>query len=382
MPAILFFNRLSIRSNGIVKLYLATYIILSTALFIFKVKKVKGLLAENPEANVEEVVIPSMELIPTSVVYNPWVFLSATYTESNVFQYAAGLFILYYGVRYCEKSWNYNNNNNVNIEEKPSTLFGSETVVYLSITGILTNFTTVLNYIVIASFVQDKSVLLSRPIKHGILSILMSFIVVLKQFSPEHDLKFFKGKIQFRVKQLAFLILTLSALASIVFKSLTPFFPITNNFFIAWYYLRFIQSTNLNNEPILPTMTSSSNASGNANGGGSNPITTASERRIRGDASDTFAFIQFFPDFLKPYLRPVIDFLYKIFSTLGLVHNFNADEVETGNLRAIKRISVLGVGGGNSGNNSANSAAERRRQLALKVLEERVGGAKDIESER
>ncbi|ONH72123.1 Rhomboid-like protein 19 [Pichia kudriavzevii] len=106
---------------------------------------------------------------------------------------------------------------------------------------------------------------------------------------------------------------------------------------------------------------------------------------IRGDPSDTFALVEFFPDVLKPTLRPLFEGFYQLSVLLGIVRPWNDDDVDIGNLRSNLRVSGPSLANkrtnsstfmnttGNSKNlksETDDEIAERRKQIALKVLEE------------
>ncbi|GMF08382.1 unnamed protein product [[Candida] boidinii] len=223
----------------------------------------------------------------------------------------------------------------------------------------------------------------------------MAFVVVLKQQSPEHSIKLFNGFLKLRIKQLPLLLLILSLTISLLItKSLFPYIPIANSFYISWFYLRYIQVNSLSE--LLPTSESSSSGENTNGDDASRNISNSSSNSIvRGDASDTFAFIQFFPDFIKPYLKPICRFFYHSSVFLGIIKGFNDDDIESSNLRSIKRFNSRNVSGIDTASNlfsalsftsnqsqnkpntdeNAKDVAERRRQFALKVLEERVGGS-------
>lgn len=95
-------------------------------------------------------------------------------------------------------------------------------------------------------------------------------------------------------------------------------------------------------------------------------------QRVFGDASDTFSFASFFPDALqRPLIIPLSDIMYQIFCRLGLLVPFNEEDVIQSNDRAMKRASN-GLGRVGESRGSEASIAERRRQIALQAIEERI----------
>ncbi|CDK25443.1 unnamed protein product [Kuraishia capsulata CBS 1993] len=333
----------------VVKAYLGITTLLSLITLTIKYQSYQSLLRTTPVESVagvsfSSIAVPMLQLIPGSAMFYPWVLLTSTFVETTLVRYAFALVVLYFGLNYCEKMWNYNDSGMLN-----QAVF-SETVIYVTVVAVLTNLTTAITTTVVdVMFLADQE--LSAPITHGVLSILMAFIVVVKQFSPEHTIKILQGGLTVRVRQIPIMILFMSVVLSLVRRSLSPMLPICNSFYISWMYLRFFQKTTLSNDLITPT-------------------TVTQGTVIRGDASDTFAFIQFFPDFIKPTLKPLCRAIYHTSVLLSVIKPFNDDDIETGNLRAIKRINAFTQ---QDQNVSARDIAERRRQVALRVLEERVG---------
>ena len=81
-----------------------------------------------------------------------------------------------------------------------------------------------------------------------------------------------------------------------------------------------------------------------------------------GDASDTFQLIYFFPDLIKPILRPFFNFIYNVVVVkFKVIKPFHDIDIDIGNTIAESR-----------GAKKIMTVEERRRQLALQVLEERM----------
>lgn len=95
---------------------------------------------------------------------------------------------------------------------------------------------------------------------------------------------------------------------------------------------------------------------------------TTGENSIRGDASETFAFATFFPTAVQAPVGRVCDQIYLIACRLKLISSFSDESVSVGNEQAAaRRDSILPTS-----TNNAYAAAERRRQLALQALDERL----------
>ncbi|OWB56385.1 hypothetical protein B5S28_g2285 [[Candida] boidinii] len=333
--------------------------------------------------------VSDLQLVPIDSIFKPWVYITSSFLETTSIDFLLGLIVLYFGSKYCESIWNYSGSIGTN-----SKIF-SESIWFLIVVAIFSNITSVLINILFVDIFGLNPNVLSIPLNYGLLTLLMAFVVVLKQQSPEHSIKLFNGFLKLRIKQLPLLLLILSLTISLLItKSLFPYIPIANSFYISWFYLRYIQVNSLSE--LLPTSESSSSGENTNGDDASRNISNSSSNSIvRGDASDTFAFIQFFPDFIKPYLKPICRFFYHSSVFLGIIKGFNDDDIESSNLRSIKRFNSRNVSGIDTASNlfsalsftsnqsqnkpntdeNAKDVAERRRQFALKVLEERVGGS-------
>ena len=161
-----------------------------------------------------------------------------------------------------------------------------------------------------------------------------------------------KGVAKIRVKHFPSIFLLANTLSGIIFGTDTALVLAWLGFFTSWTYLRFFKA-----------QTDLSEA-----GTGSG--------RIRGDASETFAFAYFWPDVLQPPIAAVADSVYKTLLALHVCSPFSAEDVESSNEQATAR-------GEGSLPNILNSSrrtgkrdeAERRRALALKALDERLNAA-------
>ena len=107
---------------------------------------------------------------------------------------------------------------------------------------------------------------------------------------------------------------------------------------------------------------------------------------LRGDASDTFAFVQFWPDVAHKPISVVCDAFYSIFTAIGLCTPFSAEDVDLSNEQAAVRgegglPNLLNPSGGSSGKSKTvgsgekRADAERRRALALRALDQRLQAA-------
>lgn len=114
----------------------------------------------------------------------------------------------------------------------------------------------------------------------------------------------------------------------------------TFGFLSSWTYLRFYKK-------VFPDLDSSQPAS------------------LRGDASETFAFSEFFPGPVKPFVAAVSDQIFDVFVAMRLCTPFSHADMSAHGDRALQR--------GTPG--TARAEAERRRAIALKALDQRLSAA-------
>ncbi|XP_059609369.1 transmembrane protein 115 [Phlebotomus argentipes] len=89
----------------------------------------------------------------------------------------------------------------------------------------------------------------------------------------------------------------------------------------------------------------------------------------RGDYSENFAFVRFFPNLLQPFVAAVVNPIYYIFRRLGIIRHVPVPQ-ETSNTLPLSSVSISMSG-------VDPYDMERRRQIALKALNERLSKATD-----
>jgi hypothetical protein len=182
------------------------------------------------------------------------------------------------------------------------------------------------------------------------------FLVSLKQLVPEHTVSFFKGTIRMRIKHFPAVFVIANILSGPLLGTDTALWLSFIGFFSSWIFLRFFRISEI----------------ASAATGGEATI-------MKGDASDTFAFVAFFPDAVHPFISPIADGMYNFLVQLRLCTPFSDEAIEAGNENAASR-SEAGLpsimnnrpGGGGGGR---RAEAERRRALALKALDQRLSAA-------
>lgn len=183
----------------------------------------------------------------------------------------------------------------------------------------------------------------------GTIPLQISFLVAFSQLVPAHTVTLFRGIVSLRVPRFPLLYIGL-----VLVLSLTPLLSSASlllaltGFLTSWTYLRFYKS-------VFPDLDSSQHAS------------------LRGDASETFAFAEFFPGPAKPFVAAISEQIFSLLVAVRLCTPFSAAD-----------FSAAARGpGGDSGSGflqrgvpgSARAEAERRRALALKALDQRLHAA-------
>ncbi|GMM32596.1 hypothetical protein DAMA08_053410 [Martiniozyma asiatica (nom. inval.)] len=285
--------------------------------------------AFQPGTEWEDVIVPMLQVVPSSVFYYPWTLWTATFVETSPLQFILALVIITFGITWLENYWNF--------ETRQESIL-PETFKFVSIITILTNFISVLTVIIVHLIIPEAlsdadGVALFHPLRYGIYNLILPLSVVAKQLSPEVNLKLYSLK--FRLKRLPIIMLSFSAIISLLCGTLWPLIPAWNSMFFAWVYLRYWQV--LPSETILP--------------GGNSTI-------ITGDSSSLFDFVTFFPEAIQPKLKNSFDKIYDLSILLGLIRAWNEEDLE----RAPRSEQLKPTDG--------VTADERRKMIALKVLEE------------
>jgi hypothetical protein len=116
------------------------------------------------------------------------------------------------------------------------------------------------------------------------------------------------------------------------------FFLAIFGFLVSWTYLRFYKTA-------FPD------------------LDTSQPTRLRGDASETFAFSEFFPEPLRPAVSTFSTVVYNVLVTARVCAPFSAADVSASRGESFIQRSAPG---------STRAETERRRALALKALDQRL----------
>ncbi|CCK72422.1 uncharacterized protein KNAG_0K00540 [Huiozyma naganishii CBS 8797] len=303
------------------KLILSGYVCFSVALFVTRQYSYNQLVQETPGLKYENVVNPVVQLIPSMILKFPYSVVLSNFVDTQFWKFICTLFNLLIGGAYIEKNWS-------------ST---KELLKFVLGIGTLTNILMVLITVGI-HFCFPDLINLTTPID-GNYTVLIGFPIIYRQLLPETTIINLKSPIEknFRFKLLPIFIMSVMTIVEIVWSHhLFQLISIWCTFFSCWIYLRFFQ-------PLA--------VQGGKDG-----------EYIKGDASDTFQLILFFPDVIKPFLKPLFNAVYNIACVrLRIIKPFQLDDIDKGNDIAEQR-----------GAKKVVPVADRRRQLALQVLQERM----------
>lgn len=268
--------------------------------------------------------------------------------ETNIFSALLQGATLWFGGAYCESVWS-----------------SRGLVKFVVICAVVPNLVCVAVSLVSYAISKREACLLVDY--SGGTAIVSGFIVAFKQLAPEHRIVLFRGFVKFRVLHLPLIFLLTNTLLGL----LSPVFAIHawSGFFTAWIYLRFLKISYA--DPVLPF----SGALNAQNAVHHNPHGV----RVRGDAGDAFSLDGFFPEPVAFIVRKVSLPLWSLFVKLG-VKPFDQSEIDASNQRyQSKRAAAIQQPTWRFGvqqevqRESTRAEAERRRQLALRALDERMG---------
>ncbi|CAK7217080.1 hypothetical protein SBRCBS47491_003041 [Sporothrix bragantina] len=279
------------------------------------------------------IVIPYLNLIPQLSIIYPWTFLTTTLVESNIFTLGIACVTLHQGGRYLERAWS-----------------SREFAKFLLVVSLIPNILTFGALVLLFSITQDENWTLTSVA--GTIPLQISFLVAFSQLVPAHTVTLFRGLLSLRVPRFPLLYLI-----AVVVLSLTPILSAASTFLAvfglitSWTYLRFYKSA-------FPDLDVSQGPS------------------LRGDASETFAFAEFFPGPVKPVVAAVSDAIFGVLVAVRICTPFSAADISARAAAAASGGDGYNMHhGGHSqrgGPGGTRAEAERRRALALRALDQRL----------
>ncbi|ATY63288.1 rhomboid family [Cordyceps militaris] len=278
---------------------------------------------ETTPAAGSSLVLPYLTLVPQLSLVYPWTFLTATLVEGNLFTLGMACVALYHGGRYLERAW--------------SSADLAKFLVVVSLVPNLLTFATMVFF-----FTLTRNERWTLTVIAGTIPLQIAFLVAFSQLVPAHTVTLFRGVVSLRVMRTPLLYIGLVALLGLTpLLSRAAVWQALYGFLASWTYLRFYKS-------VFPDLDATQPAA------------------LRGDASETFAFAEFFPAPVKPAVAAVADQIFDVLVAVRLCTPFSA---------ADGLPPRRGAGGAGPGAGGARAEAERRRAIALRALDQRLSAA-------
>ncbi|KAM0330537.1 hypothetical protein ACHAQA_003484 [Verticillium albo-atrum] len=271
-----------------------------------------------------EIVIPYLTLIPQLSLIYPWTFVSTTLVESNVFTFSVAAATLYYGGRYLERAWS-----------------SAELAKFLLISSLVPNVLTFLVSMIFFTLTRNERWTLMTIA--GTIPLQIAFLVAFSQLVPAHTVTLFRGILSLRVPRFPLIYIGVITFLSLTLMSVASLLLAVFGFVVSWTYLRFYKT-------VFPDLDASQAAA------------------LRGDASETFAFAEFFPGPAKPFVAAATNQIFEVLVAMRVCTPFSQDTLSAARGGSGSFIQRGGPGG-------ARAEAERRRALALKTLDQRLHAA-------
>lgn len=288
-----------------------------------------------------DIIIPYLTLVPQLSLIYPWTFITATLVEGNIFTLAIAGVTLYQGGRYLERAWS-----------------SAELAKFLALAAVIPNVLTFGVMIIFFTLSRNESWTYVPPwpplwldtdsflarltVIAGTVPLQISFLVAFSQLVPAHTVTLFRGILSMRVPRFPLVYIGIVSVLSLTpLLSSASFWLAIFGFLTSWTYLRFYKV-------VFPDLESSQPTS------------------LRGDASETFAFSEFFPAPAKPFVAAFADQVFELLVAMRLCVPFSHADMSGARGDNFLQRGPPG---------SARAEAERRRAIALRALDQRLHAA-------
>ncbi|KAJ2521478.1 hypothetical protein H4217_001362 [Coemansia sp. RSA 1939] len=265
-------------------------------------------------------------LRPGFVVSYPWTIVTSAFVEPNPVFFLLGLITLALVGGFLERQWG----------ARGYALFVAVVTVVPALTATAAA--------IAAYAVTSRPAFLYATQVCGMAALVSGFAVGLKQLIPDYSVKVLRGAVTFRVNDLPGLYTLVVPIVYSLLGNLGGVLLVNIGFVEAFIFLRFYKRN--------------------------------SSSPIRGDRSDAFAFTTFFPELVHPLVRRLSDAVYAVAVKCRLVASDQgyqqAVSLESGG-SFVHVVSPESPGNGGLESPPGESDADRRRALASKALEMRLG---------
>lgn len=284
----------------------ATLLALSSLLFILRLRTGLGF------STASAVQFPWLVIVPGSSFWYPWTLIVSSFCESSIFEFLVSIVSLPLAGRYLERQWG-----------------GLELVKFCIVVLVGSNLIAWGLQLLLFVVFRDEA-LIFRIQFHGLQALQTGFLVAFTQLIPEHQVQILRGAVKLRVRDLPMLYVTVSNIACL-FGQTSPWILIQFGWLLSWAYLRFIK---------------------------------LNESGYKGDRSEAFAFINWFPPFAHPVVQVISNTLFAVFCKVGIVQPWSGGDYTD--------LEASLNDGQSPAQGSARAEAERRRAMALKALDQRL----------
>lgn len=303
---------------------------------------------------------PLLTLVPQHFVLNPWTIVTNAFVEQSVSGFLVTLLTLLFAGRYCERIWG----------SRQLFQFLALQICLSSVVALIFAFVE----FAISRDDPDSVFLISRPVYGGI-AIQMGYLVAFKQMIPEHALVFLNDMGRIQVQTLPLTTLLFYTVVSIALHKPPMMMLAWSGFLVAWVYLRYFRVSQAHN--VIPLTEPSLDSHGSTS---TSPDTMLGESTdehmiMRGDPSDSFAFAEFFfPSPVHDVVALLCDAIYKALVSMGLHPRYShiLDDVDVGVTAAPFSVDPHASVSTNQSGSASKVDTDRRRELALKVLNSKL----------
>ncbi|CCG83113.1 Putative uncharacterized protein [Taphrina deformans PYCC 5710] len=258
-----------------------------------------------------------LTLVPRSSYYYLWTFVTSSLVCTNIFTLGLSLTSLLLGGRYIERSYS-----------------SKELVKFYGVVTLAPNVILFFALLTMRIFTRNSAWL--DVSVHGSIGLQAGILVAFKQLVPEHTVTLYKQLVKIRVKHFPALFLLSTIITAPILGNYSAIATSILGFLSSWVYLRFYKVS-------LPDL------------GGQLVV-------LKGDASETFALSQFFPDVVQAPIDQVATVVFDFLVSVNICAPLGQDILEPANP----------YGHRSAGTGPGRAEAERRRTAALRALDQKM----------
>ncbi|CBQ68846.1 conserved hypothetical protein [Sporisorium reilianum SRZ2] len=280
----------------------------TTLLFLLRLRTGLGF------GTISAVQFPWLVIVPGASFWYPWTLITSSFCESSVLEFLVSIVSLPLAARYLERQWG-----------------ALELVKFAAVVLVGSNIIAWGLQLLLFGVFRKEPLIWGIQF-HGLQALQTAFLVAFTQLIPEHQVQVLSGALKIRVKDLPMLYVTVSNVMCLIGYT-SPWILIQFGWLTSWAYLRFFK---------------------------------LNESGYKGDRSEAFAFVNWFPPIAHPVVQFISTTLFNLFVKIRVVQPWTG-----GDYADLESASVHTQQHG-----SARAEAERRRAMALKALDQRLSANK------